>query len=253
MKDLMTDARAMAQQLTEDRRWLHAHAETGFDLPQTWQYVHDRLTTMGYEPRRCGRCGIVADVGVGERFALLRADMDALPIREETAVGWACADGRMHACGHDLHTAMLLGAAKLLREREASLPGRVRLMFQPAEEILGGAQDMLEDGLLAEGKSAGEVARQLGRAESTIRRWMKDESIREAYREAILRTALVSYARAIRKLSDQVDADNDAVAQRAAKDLIDRFGDAIMQENEREIVVRVVGAPEIGMPEEAKE
>ena len=117
-----------------------------------------------------------------------------------------------------------------------------------------GKNEMLEAAaLLAEGKSASEVARQLGRAESTIRRWMKDDAIREAYREAILRTALVSYARAIRKLSDQVDADNEAVAQRAAKDLIDRFGDVIMQEREREIVVRVIGAPEIGMPDEAEE
>ena len=85
--------------------------------------------------------------------------------------------------------------------------------------------EMLEAaGLLAEGKSAAEVAKELGRSETTIRRWMRDEAIREAYREAILRTALVSYARAIRKLSDQVDADNEAVAQRAAKDVIDRFG-----------------------------
>lgn len=114
--------------------------------------------------------------------------------------------------------------------------------------------EMLEAaGLLAEGKSAGEAARLLGRAESTIRRWMKDETVRDAYREAILRTALVSYARAIKKLSDQVDADNEAVAQRAAKDLIDRFGDVIMQEREREVVVRVIGAPEIGMPEEPQE
>ena len=114
--------------------------------------------------------------------------------------------------------------------------------------------EMLEAaGLLAEGRSAAEVARELGRSETTIRRWMKDEAIREAYREAILRTALVSYARAIRKLSDQVDADNEAVAQRAAKDVIDRFGDVIMQERDREIVVRVIGAPEIGMPDEAEE
>ena len=114
--------------------------------------------------------------------------------------------------------------------------------------------EMLEAAaLLAEGKTAGEVSRILGRAESTVRRWMKDDSIRDAYREAILRTALVSYARAVKKLSDQVDADNDAVAQRAAKDLIDRFGDVIMQERDREIVVRVVGAPDIGMPEEAQE
>ncbi|MDD5899031.1 MAG: helix-turn-helix domain-containing protein [Clostridia bacterium] len=117
-----------------------------------------------------------------------------------------------------------------------------------------GKNEMLEAaGLLAEGKSAGEVARRLGRSESTIRRWMRDESAREAYREAILRTALVSYARAVRKLSDQVEADNEAVAQRAAKDLIDRFGDVIMQERDREVVVRVVGAPEMGMPEEPEE
>ena len=111
--------------------------------------------------------------------------------------------------------------------------------------------EMLEAAaMLAEGRSIGEAARTLGRAESTIRRWMKDETAREAYREAILRTALVSYAKAVRKLSDQVDADNEAVAQRAAKDLIDRFGDVIMQERDREVIVRVVGAPEIGMPDE---
>ena len=114
--------------------------------------------------------------------------------------------------------------------------------------------EMLEAAaLLSEGKTAGEAARVLGRSESTIRRWMKDEAVRDAYREAILRTALVSYARAIKKLSDQVDADNEAVAQRAAKDLIDRFGDVIMQERDREVVVRVIGAPDIGMPEEPQE
>lgn len=114
--------------------------------------------------------------------------------------------------------------------------------------------EMLEAAaLLAEGKSVSEVAHKLGRAEKTVRSWMKNEDIRSAYREAILRTALVSYARAIRKLSDQVDADNEAVAQRAAKDLIDRFGDVIMQERDREIVVRVVGAPEIGMPDAPEE
>ncbi len=114
--------------------------------------------------------------------------------------------------------------------------------------------EMLEAAaLLSEGKTAGEAARVLGRSESTIRRWMKDEAVRDAYREAILRTALVSYARAIKKLSDQVDADNEAVAQRAAKDLIDRFGDVIMQERDREVVVRVIGAPDIGLPEEPQE
>lgn len=152
MKRLMQDATALAGQLAAERRWLHAHAETGFDLQETYRYVWNRLTEMGCAPRPCGRCGIVADVGSGERFVLLRADMDALPIREEADVPFACADGRMHACGHDLHTAMLLGAARLLKAQEATLPGRVRLMFQPAEEILSGAADMLSSGLLAGGQ-----------------------------------------------------------------------------------------------------
>ena len=148
MMELLKQAEAMAPQLTADRRWLHAHAETGFELPQTYRYVWDALTTMGLKPRKCGRCGIVADVGTGDRVVLLRADMDALPIREEADADFACTEGNMHACGHDLHTAMLLGAARLLKAREAELPGRVRLMFEPAEEILSGAQDMLDDGLL---------------------------------------------------------------------------------------------------------
>ena len=149
--DMLERAGGMRGQLTADRRWLHAHAETGFDLRETFDYVWDRLRESGLEPRRCGRCGIVADIGAGEDVVLLRADMDALPISEEADVPFACREGRMHACGHDLHTAMLLGAARLLKAQEAALPGRVRLMFQPAEEILGGALDMLEHGLLEGG------------------------------------------------------------------------------------------------------
>lgn len=151
MKKLLARAQEIAPQITTDRRWLHAHAETGFDLPQTLAYVQQRLTEMGLAPRKCGRCGLIADVGAGERFVLLRADMDALPIREEADVPFACREGGMHACGHDLHTAMLLGAAQLLKERAHELPGRVRLMFEPAEEILCGAADMLADGLLEGG------------------------------------------------------------------------------------------------------
>lgn len=148
MEALLTRAQAINGQLVKDRRWLHAHAETGFDLPQTYGYVWGRLTEMGLTPRKCGRCGIVADIGRSGRTVLLRADMDALPMREETDEPFACANGRMHACGHDMHTAMLLGAAKLLAERKDALPGTVRLMFQPAEELLEGAADMLADGLL---------------------------------------------------------------------------------------------------------
>lgn len=155
MNELIARAQALAPQLLQDRRHLHAHAETGFDLPETTRYVREKLQEAGLTPRRCGRSGLIADVGAGERFVLLRADMDALPIREEADVPFACPDGRMHACGHDLHTAMLLGAARLLKASEGTLPGRVRLMFQPAEEILEGAADMLADGLLDGGECMG--------------------------------------------------------------------------------------------------
>lgn len=146
MHDLLLSADAA--RVTRDRRYLHAHAEVGFALQDTFDYVWNALTEMGLSPRKCGRCGIVADIGSGERSVLLRADMDALPIREEAALDFACPNGCMHACGHDLHTAMLLEAARILRMREDQLDGMVRLMFQPAEEPLQGAADMLADGLL---------------------------------------------------------------------------------------------------------
>ena len=140
------------QRVTADRRALHACPGTGFDLQETFDYVNQALTAMGLTPRQCGKCGIIADIGSGDRCVLLRADMDALPIREEAAVPFASRNGCMHACGHDMHTAMLLEAARVLKRMESELPGRVRLMFQPAEELLLGAADMLADGLLADVK-----------------------------------------------------------------------------------------------------
>ena len=141
---------ADAARVIADRRYLHAHAETGFDLHDTFDYVWKQLKDMGLAPKKCGKCGIIADIGTGDRCVLLRADMDALAILEEAEVPFASTNGCMHACGHDLHTAMLLEAARLLKVRENALPGRVRLMFQPAEEPLLGAADMLENGLLAD-------------------------------------------------------------------------------------------------------
>lgn len=146
MHELLTQADI--ERVTADRRYLHAHAETGFDLHETFDYVWQQLTDMGLVPKKCGKCGVIADIGQGEECVLLRADMDALPIREEAEVSFACGNGCMHACGHDLHTAMLLEAARLLKARENELNGRVRLMFQPAEEPLLGAADMLQNGLL---------------------------------------------------------------------------------------------------------
>lgn len=152
MHDLL--AAANAERIAEDRRYLHAHAETGFELPETFDYVWKCLTQMGLSPRKCGKCGIVADIGAGEKCVLLRADMDALPICEEAEVDFACKTGAMHACGHDLHAAMLLEAARILKAQENGLNGMVRLMFQPAEELLLGAADMLNNGLLENPKPA---------------------------------------------------------------------------------------------------
>lgn len=144
----LKDAMECREQLISYRRKLHACAETGFDLPKTSQTITEALTAMGYEPKIIGRCGLVATIGKGEPAVLLRADIDALPIKEQTSLSYACKDGHMHACGHDMHATMLLGAAALLRKHVQQLDGCVKLMFQPAEELLEGAKDMLDHGLL---------------------------------------------------------------------------------------------------------
>lgn len=156
-KELLQAAEKEKEQLIAWRRQLHAHAETGFELPETIAYVEKELKTMGFVPKRCGRAGMIAELGNGNKdnIFLLRADMDALPVREQTGSSFAAENGNMHACGHDMHTAMLLGAAKLLKERENKLAGTVRLMFQPAEELLSGAKDMIENGVLESGTVTG--------------------------------------------------------------------------------------------------
>ena len=138
--------------LYEDYKYLHAHAEIGFALEETVRYVKKRLEEIGISPRPCGKCGLVATVGEekgkGGAF-LLRADMDALPIREESGLSYAAKNGNMHACGHDAHTAILLGVARILKQEEKNLDRPVKLMFQPAEELLSGAKDMLKAGVLS--------------------------------------------------------------------------------------------------------
>ena len=151
---LYREAQALEKQCIAHRRELHRRAETGFDLEKTREYVEENLKKLGIEPQRCGRCGVAAQIGRGGKTFLLRADMDALPVREETGLDFACADGNMHACGHDMHAAMLLTAAQLLKKHEAELAGQVRLMFQPAEELLLGAKDMIENGILEDVNAA---------------------------------------------------------------------------------------------------
>lgn len=145
----LADAQKLQTELVQHRRWLHEHAETGFSLRETKAYVKRELETMGYTVGECGKSGLTATVGTpGKKVILLRADMDALPIPEETGLLYASTKGTMHACGHDLHTAMLLGAARLLKSRESELDGQVKLMFQPAEETFEGSLDMIRNGVL---------------------------------------------------------------------------------------------------------
>ena len=139
----------MQPQLTADRRRLHRNPEAGAVLPETVAYVKERLTEMGYHPQELGG-GLTATVTGTDtgRCILLRADMDALRGQEQSGLSFRSENGCMHACGHDMHTAMLLGAAKLLKAHESELDGMVKLMFQPAEEIFEGSKDMIASGVL---------------------------------------------------------------------------------------------------------
>ena len=130
------------------RRYFHQNAEVGLHLPKTKQYVIETLVRYGISPSSCGN-GVTARIGTGQPVILLRADMDALPMSEESGLAFACPTGEQaHCCGHDLHAAMLLTAAKLLKENESALSGTVKLMFQTAEETFEGALDMIQNGIL---------------------------------------------------------------------------------------------------------
>ena len=134
--------------LVEIRRGLHENPEIGFDLTDTVGLVKNELEKMGVKYSQPIESGIVATLGHGDNCLLLRADMDALDIKEEADTICRSKNNYGHLCGHDFHTAMLLGTAKLLKEVEDQLPGTVKLMFQPAEEILAGSEKMIEAGVL---------------------------------------------------------------------------------------------------------
>lgn len=157
---ILDAATAIRSEIIEDRRWLHRNPEVGACLPQTKEYVKQRLTEMGYEPVEICESGIVAtitgdvtgedtDVGTG-RCILLRADMDGLSAEEKTGLPFGSTNGKMHACGHDMHTAMLLGAAALLQKYRHAWKGTVKLVFQPDEEGFTGAKAMLRAGVLTD-------------------------------------------------------------------------------------------------------
>ena len=136
-KELLGCAQALEPQLVEWRRTLHRHPEVGFDLTQTKALVKKALTEMGYEPKDCGKAGVIALAGGKKpgKTILLRADMDALPIPEDSGEEFSSeVPGKMHGCGHDMHTTMLLGAAKLLRMYRNQIHGTVKLLFQEDRE-----------------------------------------------------------------------------------------------------------------------
>lgn len=149
-EQIREEAQALKEEIIANRRHIHQLAEVGMELPQTVAFVMQKLREYGYEPKQCGKAGVVATVGHGGNCILLRADMDALPMQEETGIDFAATNGNCHACGHDCHPAMLLGAAKILKAHESELAGTVKFMFQPGEEVGQGAQDMIDNGLMEE-------------------------------------------------------------------------------------------------------
>ena len=141
-------ALALREETVAHRRYLHTNAEVGLIMPKAKAYVMEKLAEYGLEPKECGH-GVTATIGHGGKCILLRADMDALPMGEESGEPFACPTGtEAHCCGHDFHAAMLLTAAKMLKENEAELKGTVKLMFQTGEETFVGAKNMIENGIL---------------------------------------------------------------------------------------------------------
>src|SRR5436190_873842 len=156
--NLLADATHLLPDVVALRREIHRHPELGLELPRTQALVLDALDGLGMSIRTgTALSSVVADLH-GEDdgpTVVLRGDMDALPMPEDTGVEFASSvDGVMHACGHDAHAAMLVGAARLLVERRASLRGTVRFMFQPGEEGFAGARSMIDDGVLDQVDSA---------------------------------------------------------------------------------------------------
>ena len=161
-KEMLAAAEALADQIVADRRLIHSQPELAYEEVKTAAFVADRLRDLGIEAATgvggTGVVGLLKGAQAG-RTVLLCADMDALPIQEISDVDYASKSaGAMHACGHDGHTAMLLGAARLLSERKGAVSGTIKFMFQPAEEGGFGALKMIEDGLLDSPKVDGAFA-----------------------------------------------------------------------------------------------
>lgn len=150
MNEILKQANLIKDEIINHRRVIHKNPEVGAKLPKTKLYVMNELKKLGYEPKEICESGIVAIIKgnkPGKTF-LLRADMDALPMKENSQCDFKSENGCMHSCGHDMHTAMLLGAAKLLMENKDEIEGTIKLVFQPDEEGFTGAKSMIKAGVL---------------------------------------------------------------------------------------------------------
>lgn len=150
MNKFLKRAQELEASMKSDRHYLHQNAEVGFDLPITTKYVMDRLQEIGLEPKEICKSGVTALIEgkkPGKTY-LLRADMDALSMNEENVLEFTSKTNAAHNCGHDMHTAILLGAAQILKENVDELEGNVRLIFQPNEEAFLGSKAMIEAGVL---------------------------------------------------------------------------------------------------------
>ena len=152
MEPILAEAHKLHEEIVAWRRYLHENPEVEFDTPKTSAFIAEKLRELGAEDirERIGKSGVTALVrgALPGKTLAIRADFDALPIAEETGLPFASKNGLMHACGHDGHTAMALGAAKLLLAQKAELKGVVKFIFQPAEETVQGAKAMLDDGAM---------------------------------------------------------------------------------------------------------
>lgn len=146
---ILEEAQEMNDLLIKWRRDLHQIPETDLEFSKTVEYISKRLDEMNVEYKVFPEVSvIIAQIGKGDKCFLLRSDMDALPVEEETGLEFASKNGCMHGCGHDLHATILLGAAKILKAYEEELPGVVKLLFQPGEETFRGAKAAVEAGVL---------------------------------------------------------------------------------------------------------
>lgn len=151
MTNYFEKAKEYKDQLIENRRSLHQMPETGLSLPNTKKFVMEKLKALGLEVKELGESGlsvlIEGEKGDG-KCILVRADMDALPMKEESGLSFSATGDKAHTCGHDLHAAIAISAAEMFIKEKKNFKGKIKIMFQPAEEIFEGSKMMIEEGIL---------------------------------------------------------------------------------------------------------